>query len=199
MTKLSHPTQGYNSLWRADAYDSLEMLAELFENPRTHTGKGYRQAKLAVRGCCMCGEQKKKGKFSLNQWRLGPGKAVCLECMDKDVVGKTAEDSNTSYDKRKEEKPITNLHEVMKHNSKVNITMERRQFNCPLCPQEGRGKTVFFKRVPADRPIVKCNKCKKVNKGECERLYPIPKGEEKGYGEFLFASLLYIFYILWIS
>lgn len=25
--------------------------------------------------------------------------------------------------------------------------------------------------------------CKKVNRGNVERLYPIPKGEEKGYGK----------------
>ena len=28
--------------------------------------------------------------------------------------------------------------------------------------------------------------CKKVNRGNVERLYPIPKGEEKGYGKALF-------------
>jgi hypothetical protein len=185
MTQLSHPNQGYNAMWRTDAYDSLEMLAELFENPRTHTGKGYRQAKDAMRGCCNCGWQKKKGRYSLNQWRLGPGKAICLDCMegkgnnsDEPKNGK----SDTKNGKSAEEKPITNLEEVMK-NSKQ--TMERRQFNCPLCPQQGRGKNVFFKRVPADRPIVKCYKCKKVKDGDCDRLYPIPRGEEKGYGEFL--------------
>lgn len=171
MTKFPHPTQGYNELWRTDAYDSLEMLAELLENPRTHTGKGYRQAKNAVRGCASCGLQKKRGCYSDNQWKFGPGKAVCSDCA---VSGKI----NTSNEQEQSNNPIINLRDVMEQQSNKKST-ERRLFNCPKCPQEGRGKTVFFKKVPADKPIVKCSKCKKVNGGDCERLYPIPKGEEK--------------------
>jgi hypothetical protein len=188
MTQLAHPTQGYNAMWRSDAYDSLETLAELFENPRTHTGKGYRQAKDTMRGCCKCGCQKKKVGYSLNQWRMGPGKSICLECMEgKSSNNHVPKNENGDNGNRGtcDEKPITNLDEVM---NKSKQRMERRQFNCPLCPQEGRGKTVFFKNVPADRPIVKCSKCKKVKNGDCDRLYPIPKGEEKGYGEFLCMS-----------
>ena len=33
------------------------------------------------------------------------------------------------------------------------------------------------------------NQCKKVNRGNVERLYPIPKGEEKGYGKIFFYSV----------
>ena len=186
MTQPTHPTSGHNSLWRADAYDSLETLAQFFENPRIHTNKGYRQAEKAVRGCCRCGEQKRKGKFSLNQWRLGPGKAVCLGCMGGKAGGgdgMNESGAGTRKNKEEDDKPITNLQEVMKRDNSKTVVMERRQFNCPLCPQEGRGKNAFFKKVPADKPIVKCNKCKRVNGGECDRLYPIPKGEEKGYGE----------------
>jgi len=173
MTKLAHPTQGYNSLWRADAYDSLEALAELFANPRTHTGKGFRQAKDAVRGCTRCGLQKKRECFSRNQWKLDRDKIACKECIE----GKS--NSTPKHDEGAD-KPITNLHEIMDQKSKN--ALERRQFNCPLCPEEGRGKNVFFKRVPVDKPIVKCPQCKKVKQGDCDRLYPIPKGEEKGYG-----------------
>jgi hypothetical protein len=68
--------------------------------------------------------------------------------------------------------------------AKVKNEMERRQYNCPHCPEEGRGKFVFFKRVPSAKPIVKCPQCKRVKRSACERLYPIPRGEEKGYGEF---------------
>jgi hypothetical protein len=73
--------------------------------------------------------------------------------------------------------------------------MERRQFNCPECPKRGRGKFVFFKNVPAYKPIVKCPQCKKAAKGksgrgkgggggDVVRLYALPKVCEKGYGLF---------------
>mmetsp|Transcript_26057 Transcript_26057/g.62563 ORF Transcript_26057/g.62563 Transcript_26057/m.62563 type:complete len:497 (-) Transcript_26057:222-1712(-) len=211
MTHLPHPTQGYNSLWRSSAYDSLETLAMLFEDPRMHTGKGYRQAKDAVRGCARCGAQRKRTEYSANQWKAGPGRAVCSRC----VNGKTAcgggggggdnnEGLGGNITKKKSNgndnranvygesfPPLSEgaLEEHNKQTSKETIKakngkVERRQFNCPLCPQEGRGKNAFFKRVPTDKPICKCPKCKKVKRGDCERLYPIPKGEEKGYGHF---------------
>ena len=43
MTKLSHPKRGYNELWRSNGYNSETALEEIFVNPRTHTGKGYRR------------------------------------------------------------------------------------------------------------------------------------------------------------
>ena len=43
--------------------------------------------------------------------------------------------------------------------------LERRQFNCPDCPRYGRGKFVFFKKVPAGKPIVKCPQCKRSSRG----------------------------------
>ncbi|KAL7532052.1 hypothetical protein ACHAWF_003997 [Thalassiosira exigua] len=243
MTKLPHPKSGYNSLWRTSAYDSLESLAMLFEDPRAHTGKGYRQAKDAVRGCAGCGHQKKRGEYSQNQWKAGPGKAVCKGCVAgggkgdggegeggevkkekaeenghgskskghngqriktprgaKGGNGKGGSPRRQSEEKNKENHangggeafPRLSLEALKDHDRKtspssaalVRNEMERRQFNCPLCPEEGRGKHVFFKRVPADKPVVKCPKCKRVNRGDCERLYPIPKGEEKGYGFF---------------
>jgi hypothetical protein len=197
MTRLSHPHKGYNSLWRSGAYDSLESLAMLFDNPRTHTGKGYRPAKDAVRGCAKCGTQKKRGEFSGNQWRAGAGNSVCMDCIDSkkdkksdvgDITqgidqlglgggGGLSEEALNRHNQQTASKPITNLETVMNG-------MERRQYNCPICPMEGRGKQVFFKKVPANKPIVKCFKCKKVKRGDCNRLYPILKGEEKGYGLF---------------
>ncbi|KAL7541108.1 hypothetical protein ACHAXR_010630 [Thalassiosira sp. AJA248-18] len=202
MTHLPHPKQGYNSLWRSSAYDSLETLAMLFENPRAHTGKGYRQAKDAVRGCGKCGEQKKRTEYSANQWKTGPGKAVCSECVsankqggnnnwqNKENGGKNGNNidvDGSSFPRLSEE--ALKAHDTKQSSSKnnkaiANNNLERRQFNCPLCPEEGRGKHVFFKRVPADKPIVKCPKCKKAKQSDCERLYPIPRGEEKGYGHY---------------
>lgn len=205
MTQLPHPTQGYNSLWRSTAYDSLESLAMLFENPRSHTGRGYRQAKNAVRGCANCGEQKVRTEYSSNQWRAGPGKAVCSECITGNKTGNNGGNSNGKKNNKENDSNVNNesfprLSEdtLKQHNKqsnsnkknqiKVKNEMERRQFNCPLCPEEGRGKHVFFKKVPVMKPIVKCSKCKKVKQGDCERLYPIPRGEEKGYGEFIYAT-----------
>lgn len=81
MTKLSHPTSGYNQLWRCNAYDSVASLAAIFENPRVHTGKGYRNAGNAVRGCVNCGKEKKRSDFSNNQWRKGQGESKCTSCV----------------------------------------------------------------------------------------------------------------------
>jgi len=183
MTKLPHPTQGYNEMWRRTAYDSLESLALLFENPRTHTGKGYRQAKNAVSGCAKCGMQKKKKDYTPAQWKRGAGKCICTDCSNNGVSGANGGE---------EEVPRLTTDALEQHNRRTegvkikaeNKTLERRQFNCPVCPREGRGKHVFFKRVPQMKPICKCPKCKKIKQDECERLYPIPSGEEKGYGLF---------------
>jgi len=81
MTKLNHPTSGYNQLWRSNAYDSAASLASIFENPRVHTGKGYRKAAKAVRGCVKCGQEKNRGDFSNNQWRKGQGESKCTTCV----------------------------------------------------------------------------------------------------------------------
>ena len=83
MTKIKHPTGGYNQLWRSDAYDSLESLAAIFKNPRIHTGKGYRKAEHALRGCAECGLQKDRSIYSGNQWRKGPGSSQCKTCVEK--------------------------------------------------------------------------------------------------------------------
>lgn len=191
MTHLAHPTQGYNSLWRSSAYDSLETLAMLFENPRAHTGKGYRQAKEAVRGCAKCGLQKKRMEYSANQWKAGPGKAACSECVSPNTNQQqisTKNKENGGNNNIMEGFPRLSEGALKQHDrgitTRVKNEIERRQFNCPVCPEEGRGKNVFFKKVPADKPIVKCPKCKKAKQSDCERLYPIPKGEEKGYGHY---------------
>jgi hypothetical protein len=95
MTKVSHPKTGYNQLWRSDAYDSLDTLAMLLQNPRIHTGKGYRTADKSVRGCTQCGCQKKKDEFSKNQWRKGPGLSKCQDCItDKQ---QSTEPSGSTY------------------------------------------------------------------------------------------------------
>mmetsp|Transcript_14441 Transcript_14441/g.22277 ORF Transcript_14441/g.22277 Transcript_14441/m.22277 type:complete len:526 (+) Transcript_14441:113-1690(+) len=88
MTKLSHPRSGYNQLWRTNAFDSVASLAAIFENPRVHTGKGYRNAGNAVRGCVNCGEEKKRCEFSNNQWRKGQGESKCTSCVQSQRQGR---------------------------------------------------------------------------------------------------------------
>ncbi|KAL9190379.1 hypothetical protein ACHAXT_007590 [Thalassiosira profunda] len=198
MTQLPHPTQGYNSLWRSSAYDSLEALAMLFEDPRAHTGRGFRQAKNAVRGCASCGDQKKRTEYSANQWKAGPGKSVCTECVTSKKKGgggdKGGKENKNNIADEGGDYPRLSADALKEHDKqqsnalakgkKGKQRMERRQYNCPLCPTEGRGKNVFFKKVPSHKPIVKCPKCKRSRQGKCDRLYPIPRGEEKGYGLF---------------
>lgn len=185
MSKLPHPKQGYNEMWRRTAYDSLESLAMLFENPRAHTGTGYRQAKNALSGCARCGMQKKKKDYTPAQWKKGVTTTTCIctdcsNCKSNGVGGEQAQVPRLTID-------ALDQHNRLSEDVKIKIenkTLERRQFNCPICPREGRGKQVFFKRVPQMKPICKCPKCKKIKQDDCERLYPIPKGEEKGYGHY---------------
>jgi hypothetical protein len=225
MTHLHHPSSAStNELWRSNAYDTLEELRELFVNPRRHTGKGYRNATKAVRGCVACGEMKTKLQFSRNQWTKGPDVNKCIDCVKESLAnastGTSASTSTVPLDPEEEEmysnlisglenttlndnhvdsNAVTDLigsvagltlDNLKTHNQITNNTnpggghapMERRQFNCPACPHHGRGAFVFFKRVPAMKPLVKCPKCKRASRGKCKRLYPIPKGSEKGYG-----------------
>jgi len=81
MTKLSHPSSGYNQLWRSSAYDSEETLKAIFDNPRSHTGKGYRSADKAKRGCAKCGMERQKSEFSKTQWRKNVGESKCVACI----------------------------------------------------------------------------------------------------------------------
>jgi hypothetical protein len=235
MTHLNHPSAldgSTNQLWRSNAYDTLEELREFFLNPRIHTGKGYRNAHKAVRGCVACGEMKTRQEFSNNQWSVkGPDANKCIDCVIEsttstitssrtgtlvkpdDTISEIVSDflisgleNTTLNDPDFDHDPnfpslqssgltLSNL----KTHDKINKTnsssgghhqqkMERRQFNCPDCPQQGRGAYIFFKKVPAMKPIVKCPKCKRANKRGSKRLYPVPKGSEKGYGLYKCAT-----------
>ena len=185
MTQIPHPTKGYNELWRKSAYKDLETLAMYFEDPRVHTGKGYRRNKNK-RGCAKCGEQKRKDKFTKQQWTLGFGTSICSVCVSSNGSGSSSErpataassgngassnkSSNGGNDNNSNESfPSLTAEALNAHNQKTQQQidsakgkkkngLERRQFNCPLCPKEGRGKQVFFKKVPKDKPIVKCPK-----------------------------------------
>ena len=245
MTHLNHPTAGTNELWRSNAYNTIEELTTFLENPRRHSGKGYRTKDKSTRGCVECGTFQKRAEFSKNQWSRGPDSNRCKNCVAKGRtsthVGGVADDvsqlsdafsgveisapspssmsesfehvhvdgidTDTDADpdteaenEEVEEFPALTTDLLQAHdkkskngnrnsnqkarNSNNNTRMERRQFNCPECPKHGRGKYVFFKKVPAYKPIVKCSQCKKVTRGRCKRLYPIPKTSEKGYGLF---------------
>ena len=109
MTKLHHPSTGrYNELWRVSAYDSLESLAMLFEDPRTHTGKGYRDVKNKPRerGCVKCGYSKLRSEYSDDMWKGGPHKSICRQCCQDAaaavvVVKVEGGNSGTSNEKKK--------------------------------------------------------------------------------------------------
>ena len=68
--------------------------------------------------------------------------------------------------------------------------MERRQFNCPECPKQGRRPHVFYKQVPKYKPIVKCTICKQLQAQHprnaaamnLRRLLAVPRDQERGYG-----------------
>jgi len=235
MTYLNHPTSRgrRNELWRSNAYDNLEELASYIRNPRIHTGKGYRNAKKAVRGCVSCGSMKERGEFSANQWKVrGPDENRCKVCVEERLQNDNTtdgnDDDNGGYDplihhlqnlnlrnsnnsnnnnnnnnnvKEEAEDLIPaqtlttdmlrqhdrtmNITNNSNKNTDIHQTTERRQFSCPICPKQNRGPNIFFKKVPTLKPIVKCPKCKLANKTtnrNLRRLYPIAKGEEKGYG-----------------
>jgi hypothetical protein len=167
LTHLNHPTQGTNELWRSDAYQTLQDLEEIFDNPRLHTGKGYRRAKDAVRGCVKCGTFKKRGEFSKKQWDKGPDANKCKDCVAVAVApsptpSSLVEEEDVSVSELSDaiegvhlgdEFPSLSEDLLRQHDKKIGAgkqKLERRQFNCPECPKQGRGKHVFFKKVRID-------------------------------------------------
>lgn len=197
MTHLNHSATGTNELWRSNAYNDLEELRVFFLNPRIHTGKGYRNAQKAVRGCVGCGEMKTRAEFSKNQWTIkGPDANKCLECVNaaKPDLGawssltsglenvKLEDDTGKGSTFLSLTEDALKIHDKKASTGVITEGLVRRQFNCPDCPRLGRGEFVFFKKVPAHKPIVKCPQCKKKSRGKCDRLYPVPKEAEKGYG-----------------
>lgn len=190
MSFMNHPTAGTNELWRSNAYKDIDELKTYFENPRKHSGKGYRNKNKAARGCAACGEFKQRTEFSKNQWAKGPDFNKCKACVDakKALLGESDDDESVSMlsesmgsvninTDEENELPSLTADLLAQHNQSsggesTKQRMERRQFNCPECPKRGRGKFVFFKKVPAFKPIVKCPQCKKASRGRCKRLYP---------------------------
>mmetsp|Transcript_26130 Transcript_26130/g.38676 ORF Transcript_26130/g.38676 Transcript_26130/m.38676 type:complete len:482 (+) Transcript_26130:88-1533(+) len=206
MSYMNHPSSGTNEMWRSNAYKDLDELKDYFQNPRRHSGKGYRVASQATRGCVKCGTFKKRTEFSKNQWVKGPDFNKCKECVGQRNAGGSVVSSSFSECADDEASQLSDamsgirldddfpsLTEDLLQEHNVTVTqvngrnaakLERRQFNCPECPKHGRGKFVFFKKVPAFKPIVKCPKCKRASRGKCMRLYPVPVNSEKGYGLF---------------
>jgi len=89
MTYLNHPTTGPNELWRSNAYENVWELELILQNPRMHTGKGYRNKGNAVRGCTICGIFKKRAEYSKNQWKLGPDVNKCKDCIASNQTSTT--------------------------------------------------------------------------------------------------------------
>eukprot|EP00977_Amphora_coffeiformis_P006886 scaffold1506_cov179-Amphora_coffeaeformis.AAC.23 len=173
MTHLNHPNASTNELWRSNAYETLDELRTFFQNPRIHTGKGYRNASQAVRGCVSCGQMKHRTAFSNNQWRKGPDANKCIECQN-------GSSTTLTVTALKQHNQIGTQRDAPAGDR----GLERRQFNCPMCPKYGRGTYVFFKKVPQFKPLVKCPQCKRATRGKCIRLAPVPRDKERGYGLF---------------
>jgi hypothetical protein len=151
MTKLSHPRSGYNELWRSDAYDSVEMLRDIFADPRLHTGQGYRRASCAKRGCVKCGQQKTKGDYSKNQWRKGPGSAKCSDC-----VGQHREEPSKGED------IVGNEHGIQPSDITWNTIND-----AITCDAEGCNKTSPTIRCNCAGPVYYCSEtCKRRHRRE---------------------------------
>jgi hypothetical protein len=68
-----------------------------------------------VRGCGRCGDQKRRGEYSANQWRAKPGESVCSGCVvvggaDNDGGGKRTAGGNGGGGKNKENGGGNNNH-----------------------------------------------------------------------------------------
>jgi hypothetical protein len=196
MTQITHPKRGKNELWRSGAYETLHDLANILKDPRTHTGRGYRVASNATRGCVSCGESKKKTEYSHNQWTRGVENCKCKVCVnatdinrltnelqavhiddDSDVRAITADIERMALSPASSA-PMTAIN-LARHDH-LTAEYERRQFNCPDHPSP----YTFFKQVPRHKPFIKCPACKATKGKRVPRLHPVPMNEEKGYGFF---------------
>ena len=83
-TTVDHPVRGRNQLFRGCGYYDEDSLRRILDNPRVHTGHGYRNEAGATAVCRECSERKARAEFSRNQWSkcrkvTGPGPR-CLDC-----------------------------------------------------------------------------------------------------------------------
>jgi hypothetical protein len=80
-TCLDHPTQNKTQLFRRGI--DIEEAAVLLDNPREHTGRGYKRKATddepMLRTCAVCGGDKPNNEFCKNQRRKG-AKAKCTAC-----------------------------------------------------------------------------------------------------------------------
>lgn len=153
MTKVSHPSSGYNQLWRSTAYDSIETLKAIFLNPRTHTGRGYRSAGKALRGCIKCGIQKQREDYSKNQWRKSPVESKCSDCIQQEKNDRSNNNNEPKSQTTSKNLPILflgaspsfveNCGEKMKTNSVViteeDLIQDSSKAHIPNISQEYKG------------------------------------------------------------
>ncbi|GMI42396.1 hypothetical protein TrCOL_g11593 [Triparma columacea] len=93
MTQIEHPKSGIQQLWRNNVYATLDDLRAIFENPRIHTGQGYRRVNDKMIACCSCGDRKSVSEFSKNQARSRRfGSQKCQGCIEKYNVAALNED-----------------------------------------------------------------------------------------------------------
>ena len=83
-TIMDHPSRGPNQMFRP-GFHSRAKLQEILEDPRVHTGFGYRTERQGQWKCRECANWKLRGDFSRSQWQrnraVGRSGPRCLECV----------------------------------------------------------------------------------------------------------------------
>ena len=81
-TILNHPNSGLNSLFRPCCYHNRQRLEQILNNPRVHSGIGYRTERGSTWVCSLCKKRRNKEEFSKNQWhkKRKSNSAKCQQC-----------------------------------------------------------------------------------------------------------------------
>ena len=80
-TCINHPVRGRNQMFRPGYY-SKDRLKKILDDPRVHTGVGYRSEAGATWICRECNQRKPRSAFSKNQWRKrSKGGIRCENCL----------------------------------------------------------------------------------------------------------------------
>ena len=97
---LKHPRQGKTQLFRR-GIESYEELAAIFENPRTHTGKGYQRVPKTDEKkdvpCVGCGKKFKAISGSVQHFETGRCPSCPGEANAREQVYNYANQSNANF------------------------------------------------------------------------------------------------------
>jgi hypothetical protein len=89
-TTLNHPVRGPNQMFRPPGYHNEKKLVEILQDPRVHSGVGFRseaQGTWLCRDCPADDCRRERGEFTKSQWRNRSKsrgmKIVCRACQAK--------------------------------------------------------------------------------------------------------------------